>query len=308
MAALDRRSTMMRHLRGSILMLGLGVTLLWPRVAVAAPADQSADHLELVALTTRGQEVSNPVETIPFRAVVNYQLHTASNGFLLLFLFENTATSSTRQSSEQLTVQSGEAQVTMSIDYALKPEVRTLTLMVALFKTEQKLLTWVSTTPIDLAPWPGRAAFDKAMAARLATDYAGADTYLSTAIQASPNTGNYYYWRGDTRIYLSQYDAAIQDFSRSIMLMPEDRASRVGRGISLLWKGDAESALADLTFAIDHSSSPDRLTAFAYRARGTANASLGRPAQAITDYQAYLALTPGAADQAEVEGWIADLS
>lgn len=299
---------MMRHLREWIPMLGLAVSLLWPGEAVAAPADQSADHLELVALTTRDPDVRNTGETIPFRAVVNYQLRTASNGFLLIFLFENTATSSSRQSSDQVAVQSGDGQVTMNVDYALKPEVRTLTLMVALFKTEQKMLTWVSTTPIDLAPWPGRAAFDKAMAARLASDYAGADSYLTTAIQASPDIGNYYYWRGDTRIYLSQYDAAIQDFSRSITLMPEDRASRVGRGIGLLWKGDAESALADLTFAIDHSSSPDRLTAFAYRARGTANATLSRPAQAVTDYRAYLALMPGAADQAEVEAWIADLS
>ena len=299
---------MMRHLREWIPMFGLAVTLLWPGAAVAAPTDESADHLELVALRTRDQDVRNPAETIPFRAVVNYQLHTAPSGFLMIFLFENTATSSSRQSSEQVAVQSGTGQVTMSVDYALKPEVRTLTLMVSLFKTEQKLLTWVSTTPIDLAPWPGRAAFDQAMAARLASDYSGADSYLSTAIQASPDIGNYYYWRGDTRIYLGQYDAAIEDFNRSITLMPEDRASRVGRGIGLLWKGDAEAALTDLTFAIDHSSSPDRLTAFAYRARGTANAALSRPTQAITDYRAYLALMPGADDQAEVEVWIADLS
>src|SRR5204863_290236 len=84
------------------------------------------------------------------------------------------------------------------------------TLMVALFKTEQKLLTWVSTTPFDLAPWPGRAAFDRAMAARLAEDYASADNYLSAAIQASPDNANYYYWRGDTRIYLRKYDAALE--------------------------------------------------------------------------------------------------
>jgi len=240
--------------------------------------------------------------------VVNYQLQSTSNGFLLLFLFENTSTSSTRQSSTQLPVQNGAGKATMNIDYTLKPEVRTLTLMIALFKNEDKLLTWVSTTPIDLAPWPGRAAFDKAMAARLALDYAGAESYLSAAIQASPETGNYYYWRGDTRIYLNHYDAAIQDFSRSITLMPEDRASRVGRGISLLWKGDPEPAVADLTFAIDHSINPDRVTAFAYRARGTANATLIHSAQAITDYQAYLAILPDAPDRAEVEGWIEDLT
>jgi tetratricopeptide (TPR) repeat protein len=304
MAALAGRSTLMRHTRRFIPIIGLAVALLWPAAATA----QSADHLELVALTTRSPGADSPANTIPFQAVVTYQLHSTSNGFLLLFLFENTSTSSTRQSSAQLPVQNGAGKATMNIDYTLKPEVRSLTLMIALFKTEDKLLTWVSTTPIDLAPWPGRAAFDKAMAARLAIDYAGAESYLSAAIQASPETGNYYYWRGDTRIYLNHYDAAIQDFSRSITLMPEDRASRVGRGISLLWKGDPEAAVADLTFAIDHSINPDRVTAFAYRARGTANASLNRSAQAITDYQAYLAILPDAPDRAEVEGWIEDLT
>ena len=282
--------------------------LLLPAAAIGAAADQSTDHLELVSLTTRALNASSPTDSIPFQAVVNYQLRSAPNGFLLLFLFENTDRSSSRQNSAKLPVQSGDGQVTLNIDYGVQSGVRTLTLMVALFKTEQKLLTWVSTTPIDLAPWPGRAAFDKAMAARLAADYAAADGYLTAAIQDSPETGNYYYWRGDTRIYLTQYDAAIQDFSRSIVLMPDDRAAYVGRGIGLLWKGDADAAVTDFTFAIDHTTNPDRITAFAYRGRGTANAALNRSEQAVADYQSYLALVPDAPDRAEVEGWIEDLT
>jgi tetratricopeptide (TPR) repeat protein len=289
-------------------LLLLAVALLWPVGVTTAQTDQTDDQLELVSLTTPTPAADRPANTIPFEAVVSYRLQTTSNGFVLLFLFENTETSSSRQSSAQLPVQSGAGQVRMNIDYALKPGVRTLTLMVGLFKSEQKLLTWVSTTPIDLAPWPGRVAFDRAMAARLGADYAGADSLLSAAIQESPDTPNYYYWRGDTRIYLNHYDAAIADFSRCITLMPDDRASRVGRGIGLLWKGDAEAAINDLTFAIEHSASPDRLTAFAYRARGTANASLNRPGPAITDYNAYLVLLPSAPDRAEVESWIVDLS
>src|SRR5207244_7335201 len=128
-------------------------------------------------------------------------------------------------------------------------------------------------------------------------DYSGANAYLSVAIQASPDTGNYYYWRGDTRIYLNQYDAAIEDFTRSITLMPEDRASRVGRGIALLWKGDPHAAVAALTAAIDQSASSDRVTAFAHRARGTAYALLSQAGSAISDYQAYLALLPNAPDR-----------
>jgi regulator of sirC expression with transglutaminase-like and TPR domain len=75
-----------------------------------------------------------------------------------------------------------------------------------------------------------------------------------------------------------------------------------------LWLGDGQAALDDLSFAIDTSKSPDRVTAWAYRARGLARASLGQSADAVADYKAYLALTPEAADRAQVEGWIADLS
>jgi hypothetical protein len=297
----------MQHAQRLILVLGLAAALLHP-VGTALAAGPNDDHLEIVSLTTLAPADVNSADIIPFQVVVTYRLQSASSGFLLLFLFENAEAASTRQSSTAVPVQSGGGQLSMNIDWTIKPGVRTLSLMIALFKSDQKLLTWISTTPIDLAPWPGRAAFDKAMAARLAANYESADTYLSAAIQTSPDIGNYYYWRGDTRIYLNRYDAAVEDFSHSIALMPEDRASRVGRGIGLLWRGDAQLALADLTFAIDRSRGPDRLTAFAYRARGTANALLSRPVEAISDYQAYLTLMPDASDRDEVEAWIADLS
>ena len=58
------------------------------------------------------------------------------------------------------------------------------------------------------------------------------------AIQDAPDTGNYYYWRGDTRVRLQAYPEAITDFNRSLELTPQDRPSRVGRGIARLWLGD----------------------------------------------------------------------
>jgi regulator of sirC expression with transglutaminase-like and TPR domain len=58
---------------------------------------------------------------------------------------------------------------------------------------------------------------------------------------------------------------------------------------------------------IDTGKSPDRSTAWAYRARGLAHASLGLTTDAVSDYKAYLALTPDATDRSQVEGWIADL-
>ena len=111
-------------------------------------------------------------------------------------------------------MQRGSGQMVLDIDYALKPDVRTLTLVAGLFKSEQKMVAWVSTNPIDMGPWPGRVSFEKAMAARLNNDYTSAEQQLRQAIQDAPTTGNYYYWRGDTRVRLQQYDAAVAD-SRS---------------------------------------------------------------------------------------------
>jgi tetratricopeptide (TPR) repeat protein len=196
----------------------------------------------------------------------------------------------------------------LNIDYSLKPDAKTLTLVAGIFKGEQKLIAWVSTNPIDMAPWPGRVYFEKAMAARLNDDFAAADQQLSLAIQDAPDTGNYYYWRGDTRIRLQDYTDALTDFDRSIALMPQDRPSRVGRGIARLWLGETQSAIDDLSVAIERTPTADRVAAWAYRARGLAFANLGQSQAAIADYRAYLELSPGAADRAQVEGWIADLS
>lgn len=293
--------------RTLIPVIALAATIFGGPAAMAASADESDDHLDMVTLTTRTANVET-ADVIPFQVVVNYKLASAQSAFLRLFVFENNDASSTSQSTTNLPIAAGSGQQVLNIEYPVHSGVRTLTLMVAMFKTEQKLLAWVSTTPFDLAPWPGRAAFDKAMAARLAGDYDGADGYLSQAIQTSPDTGNYYYWRGDTRIYLHEYAAAIDDFNRSIDLTPTDRASHLSRGVALLWNGDPQSAINDLSFAIDRSTSNDRLTAYAHRARATAEATLNQPSDAISDYQAYLSMISDAPDRANVERWIADLS
>jgi tetratricopeptide (TPR) repeat protein len=245
---------------------------------------------------------------VQFQATVNYRLQSNDTGLVLLFLFENSAADSTQQSTNGIPIQRGSGQMVLDIDYTLKSDIRTLTLVAGLFKSESKMVAWVSTNPIDMAPWPGRVAFEKAMAARLTDDFVGAEEQLSRAIQDAPSTGNYYYWRGDTRIRLNQFDAAAADFSRSIELMPQDRASRVGRGVAELWLGDAQAAITDLSTVIDATITPDRAAAWAHRARGLARASLGQADGAVADYQAYLDLSPGAADRDQVQGWIAALS
>jgi tetratricopeptide (TPR) repeat protein len=245
---------------------------------------------------------------VQFHTTVNYKLASADGGFVLLFLFENSADESSQQSSNGIPVKQGNGQLQLDIDYTLKPDVHSLTLVAGLFKGEQKLFAWVSTNPIDMVPWPGRVSFEKAMAFRLNNDLAAAESSLSLAIEDAPTTGNYFYWRGDTRIRLEHFADANTDLSRSIELMPQDRASRVGRGIARLWLGQSQAAVEYLSFAIDTSAQPDRITAWAYRARGLANTALGDAELAVAEYRSYLALSPEANDRAQVEAWIADLT
>ncbi|MBV9170991.1 MAG: tetratricopeptide repeat protein [Chloroflexi bacterium] len=291
-----------------VLITTLLATAAVPASAQSRPAPTTPDAVELVGLTTRQPTPNSPPSDVQFEATINYRLTSAPSGSVMLFLFENSSDQSTQDSSNAIPVQQGSGQMVLDINYTLRPEVKTLTLVAGLFKAEKKLLAWVSTNAIDMGPWPGRVEFEKAMASRLDNNFPEADQELTQAIQAAPQTGNFYYWRGDTRIRMNDFSDAAADFDQAIQLMPNDRPSRVGRGIAHLWLGDAQAALDDLNFAIDKSPSPDRVTAWAYRARGLARTTLGDSSDAVSDYKAYLALVPDASDRTQVEGWIADLS
>jgi tetratricopeptide (TPR) repeat protein len=300
-----RASRLIGALAACWLTAAVGVS---PASAQTQPAPPAMDRIDLVGLTTRQPSPNSPTNQVQFQATVNYRLQSVPNGFVLLFLFENSANDSTQDSSNAIPIQRGTGQLVMNIDYTLRPEAKTLTLVAGVFKGEQKLIAWVSTNPIDMGPWPGRVYFEKAMAARLNNDFAEADAQLSLAIKESPDTGNFFYWRGDTRIRLQDYGDAIADFNRSIELMPKDRPSRVGRGIARLWVDDALGAIDDLSAVIESVPAPDRVSAWAFRARGLAHANLGQSSAAIADYTAYLDLSPTAGDRAQVEAWIAALS
>jgi len=297
------------NLRPIALLAAVILTVASTAPAAAQQTPSFPDRIDLVGLTTRQPSPDRPTNEVQFHTTVNYRLQSSEAGFVLLFLFENASEDSTQQSSNGIPVKVGNGQLSMDIDYTLKPNVHSLTLVAGLFQGEQKLLAWVSTNPIDMGPWPGRVSFEKAMAARLGNDLSTAEQNLGQAIEDSPTTGNYYYWRGDTRIRLEHFADAESDFSHSIELMPQDRASRVGRGVARLWLGQAQGAVDDLSFAIDaNSAQPDRITAWAYRARGLANAALGEYTNAVADYRAYLSLSPDADDRGIVEVWISELS
>src|SRR5262245_17171070 len=190
------------NLRPIALLAAVILTVASTAPAAAQQTPNFPDRIDLVGLTTRQPSPDRPTNEVQFHTTVNYRLQSSETGFVLLFLFENASEDSTQQSSNGIPVKGGNGQLSMDIDYTLKPNVHSLTLVAGLFQGEQKLLVWVSTNPIDMAPWPGRVSFEKAMAARLGNDLSTAEQNLDQAIQDSPTTGNYYYWRGDTRIRL----------------------------------------------------------------------------------------------------------
>ncbi len=285
-----------------IVLLGHG-----PDIAAAAPAAPPPDRLELVRLAAVPPTPGSPPGSIRFEAQLSYTLSATPSGYLALFAFEDDAQRSSQHAADPILINAGAGRATLDIEYVPAPQVKLLTLIAGLFTKEERLLGWMATNPMPLASWTARIQFQEAMAARVAGNHAEAMDHLSQAIQASPDTGNLYYWRADTRVRLGRYDEAIEDYTKALELMPEHRASMLGRGVAWLWKEQWDSARKDLTAALESGGDPDGAAAWAHRARGIVNAALGQPAEAIADYEAYLAITPQAEDRAEVEGWIAQL-
>jgi tetratricopeptide (TPR) repeat protein len=285
---------------GLLGLLGLAV----PQSTSAQSQTPGPDSVQLLRLSPVRPRLDRAASTLRLEAQVEYHLDTLPHAFLALLVFEDNSPNSVPGTSSSVQVERGTGQVALAVDYALRPSVRALSTFVGLFAEDKTLITYVATNPFLLGPWPGRAVFEDGMVARQAGDYAQALEDLSTAVRLSPETASYYYWRADTHLQLGQFDDAIMDYTLALGLAPADQASRIGRGISWLWKDEWQKALDDLTQAIDSGAAPAELIAWAHRARGTAYRALDRPAEAVADYQTYLAMDGGASDRAEVEGWI----
>lgn len=278
-----------------------------PGVAAAQSATTAGDAIQLVGLTTVPSLPDSPPDSIRFEARVHYSLQSVPNGFGLLFAFEDTAPASSQPPQESVPVAQGTQDLTLDFDYTPSPSAQQLSLMVGLFKDDQSMLGWAATNPFDLAPWRARAAFDRAMGAKNSGDWASALDDVNQAIQLSPDTANLYYLRGDIQVHQSAYDAAIGDYSHALDLIPNNRPSLVGRAVANVWEQNWSTALDDLSPVLDPAQPTDGWTALAHRARGLAYAGLNQPDQAVAEYQAYLSLTPDAADRSQVESWIAAL-
>lgn len=266
------------------------------------------DKLQITRLVADAAGPDAPEGSLRFEATVDYQLQTVQQGFLLWLFFEDGSSDSTGNSEEGFVVPGGSSTVNLSKVYTPKGKPENVIVLIGLFRPDKTLAAWSETTPLSMAPLPGRAAFAAAMAARISGDYAKTVESLSTAIGQSPANGTYYYWRADSQVRLGRYDAAIADYNKALELQPGDRASQLGRGVALLWKEQWQPAISDLSDTIQSAQAPDLLSAWALRARGVARAASGQATGAIADYRGYLQLIPNASDRKEVESWIAELT
>lgn len=268
----------------------------------------SPDRLQVLRLSAVAEGANSPSGSMRFKVQVNYTLRSSPYGYVGLFLFEDNAEKSSDTATQTLAIGSGTGRANLEITYKPSSEVKVLTLIVGLFDQRQQMLGWVSTNPMQLADWAGRVQFEEAMAARLAGKMEKAIEHLTLAIQASPDTGNLYYWRADIHNRIDQYDEAIEDYTKALELMPQHRASLLGRGIARIWNEQWDLAIQDLSAVLDADApQDDAIAASAHRARGVLNAVKGHSMEAIADYEAYLSIMPDAQDRADVEKWIEQL-
>jgi tetratricopeptide (TPR) repeat protein len=275
-----------------------------PQQGQAPPTQATLGTLNVSSLT--GDVSPAAAGAIRFKADLNYKLATPS-GALAMYIFENDAEQASMRSPTPIQVAGGPGAGTLWLDYTPQPGVDTLSVMVGLFDPAGDLVSWAASPPFALQPWPGKQAFENAMMARVGHDYEAALGFMDQALTASPETGEYHYWRADSLAHLGRYGEALPEYDTALAAMPEDRIVRVGRDVALLWLGNLDESVADLTALIDTDVAQDRWTAWEYRARGLAREALGQADGAIADFQAYLTLSPTATDRDEVQGRITAL-
>ena len=276
-------------------------------MAAGATAQPPADQIRLTKLVADETTSTGSNGPVKLDATLTYQLQSVPRAFVILFLFKDDATTATESTGTREWVASGSGPLHLSTSFQPVAGMHTWTLIAGVFKDDQSLLAWTATQPFTLGQWPGRGAFDKALADRRTGNYAQAVDDLTAAIQIAPETGQYYCWRADSRVRLGQFSQAVADYRQAVQLMPGDRACRVGLGVALLWNGQQQDAISSLTGVITQSQKADRWTVLALRARGIAYADLSQFSDAVADYQSYLKLAPKASDQALIENWIVDL-
>lgn len=242
--------------------------------------------------------------TTRFRAELAYSLASAERGFLMLVVFEDTGDKSAKASSSQVPVERGDGRASIDLVYGAPwYGVSSVMLGVVLLKDDQTVLSWTTTQAIPVNPSEDRALFDEAIAAFNDGRFEEAISKLTSAIEMAPKVANYYHWRGDALARDGRYTEAVADYTRVLELAPRYRPSLINRGIARMWMKEWNAAIQDFDAAIELES-PDLWTAWAHRGRGISRAIVGQRSEAVADLQAYLNLWPEAKDRAAIAGWI----
>ena len=109
---------------------------------------------------------------------------------------------------------------------------------------------------------------------------------FTKAIVLKPNDANVYNHRGVVYYYKGDYDHAIEDFTKTIELNPNNVETYLHRGLAYQSKGDYDRAIKDYTKAIELNPN----YAQAYYNRGIAYGVKGDYDRAIEDYTKAMAL------------------
>jgi len=139
-------------------------------------------------------------------------------------------------------------------------------------------------------PREAQASFDAGQRLFADARYGQAILYFDRAILLVPDHAEAYLQRG--KAYVAQYDGehAVLDFTKAIELRPLDPRPLLERGRAYFLDKKFEPAIDDATTAL----AIDRNLAAAYNLRGMAQRSLGKPQQALADFQHAVALSPDA--------------
>lgn len=122
--------------------------------------------------------------------------------------------------------------------------------------------------------------------------YSDPITFYNTAISQNQNSAIAYYNRGTMRVDKSDFQGAIDDFSKAVANYPNYAEAYNNRGMAKSNIGDNQGSLEDFKTAIAINHQYD----MAYLNRGNAYLSLGEFQKAITDYNAAIAIHPNYAN------------
>jgi tetratricopeptide (TPR) repeat protein len=119
-------------------------------------------------------------------------------------------------------------------------------------------------------------------------DYPEAEQLWTKLLDLLPEEAAIWSNRGNVRVALNQFDAAIADFAQSIQFAPDEPDPYLNRGATYEALEQWEKAIADYNRVLELN--PD--DAAGYNNRGNAEGGLGQWEKAIADYQKAIDLRP----------------